>query len=155
FGPGAGYGTGARAVVAHVDDAAQLVATKGDEAAQGLQQLASRGGGSVGARNLGEAVASEMGENAGQFGKCVECASAAQQHLSDAGLSGTRVRIESKGPIGLEGPDGTWTRVENNGVHEYVESGGVVYDNFNPTGIPADQYNLATSGAHTVTATEF
>ncbi|MEQ1572304.1 MAG: Hint domain-containing protein, partial [Myxococcota bacterium] len=39
FGPGAGYGTGARAVVAHVDDAAQLVATKGDEAADALRTM--------------------------------------------------------------------------------------------------------------------
>lgn len=95
-----------------------------------------------------------MGSNAGKFGKCEECATAAKLHLSDAGLGGTHVRMKSEGPIGFEQADGSFIRVENNGVHEFVESGGRTYDNFNPTGMPTEEFNqrLVTSpGAATDT----
>lgn len=65
--------------------AAQLLRAGLGSDAAGVLVHNSKATSSVGARSLGEAVASEMGENAGKFGKCVERADAAQKNSSDAG----------------------------------------------------------------------
>ncbi len=154
---GAVISGGAGAAVASGKIGKKVVNEAVEEAAEVAAQQAARGG--PGARHIGDAVAEAMGPNAGKFGKCEECAAAAQKHFSDAGLSGTRVRIESEGPIGFEQADGIFRRVENNGVHEFVESGGRTYDNLNPTGMPTTEFNrrLDTSpGARTtVKRTDF
>ncbi len=103
----------------------------------------------------GEKVAEAMGPNAGQFGKCEECAAAAQRALTEAGRRGQRIRIESEGPIGVKMPDGITRRVERNGVHEYVVADGMIYDNVYPLGIPRGDYGIHTSGRYTRQVTEF
>lgn len=59
-----------------------------------------------------------------KVGKWVGFADAAEEALKGAGLPGRRVRIENAGVIVSDG-----VNVTENGVHEFIDVGGKVFDN--------------------------
>ncbi|MCB9765829.1 MAG: hypothetical protein H6739_39000 [Alphaproteobacteria bacterium] len=145
---------GVNAVGKMAPSADEVAAVGRELVEEGAEWVASKGGPDV--RQLGEAISNAMGPNAGTYGKCVECADAAQKYLSESGLGGKRVRIEADA-IGVPGPGGQTVKAGETGFHEVVESGDRVYDNFNPAGLPTKDYhpNTYVSGNVKITETDF
>ena len=98
-------------------------------------------------------VVGELAEQKPQiFGdrKCVECAKEIESALNDAGLSGKRYRMTSAGGIGRDGVnDGK--RIEDTGVHEWVVSDGVAFDNWSSEGLSEEAYK----GSLVTTSSEY
>jgi RHS repeat-associated protein len=82
-----------------------------------------------------------------KYGECVDCANAVEQALVDAGESGTRISINTgDGFIASDFTPGE--NIATNGIHEGVETGGQVFDNITPNGVPlADWLNSLHSAA--------
>ena len=56
--------------------------------------------------------------------KCVDFASEAQTALEKEGISGIRVRVSNGGAVGFDG-----NSISKNGVHEFIDVDGKIYDN--------------------------
>ena len=98
-------------------------------------------------------VASDQPENFQRY-KCVEAAAAMKAKLESEGIKGKHVRLETD--YGMIGSD-THGKLASNGVHEFIEVDGMIFDNMNPQGVPKQQYmqDLVISSPPTFTVTDF